>query len=332
MSPHLIRIKIVATTFLGVVLAFGCKEKPKDSETAASSPDTPAFTLSDSGSHQIYIGETMANSIPTTPGTDNSSYQLNCEVAASTIPEATVTVTSSGHNCVVQYQNPAATGSYSVSIKLFDTDSGYSVQTKIPVTVVQRQCKKLSLWRDARLFKQVNAYKSTKTVIEYYDYRSASGHPAAPRARRDRSHFFMYQQTGSDDLYLMFTHNYENDGYTAHQYFGTSIDTLGNKHRDSIKLMDDHTDTHQMIRLPVNSSGVAETTYRMDFKLGTNTDGGVIGPFNQDEFAIRVSNLQKIEERRGGTYFYANDGLAPVEMNDPTEQFAVRYVWEACSK
>ena len=130
----------------------------------------------------------------------------------------------------------------------------------------------------------------------------------------------------------MFTHNYENDAYTPHQYFNTSIDTFGNAHNDSITLLDDHADTHTMNKLAINNTGAAETTYRMNFKLAMNTDGGVIGPFNQSRFGLRVTNIQNTAEHRGGTYFYANDGQAPVKMNDPQEQFAVRYVLEPCSQ
>jgi hypothetical protein len=142
----------------------------------------------------------------------------------------------------------------------------------------------------------------------------------------------MYQKTGSDDVYLMFTHNYENDNYSPLQEFKTSVDSVANDHKDRFILLDDQNDTHEMTRLAKNSSGAAETTYRMNFKLARNTDGGIIGPFSENRFAVRVWNTQLTVDHRKGTYFYSNDGQAPVKMNDPTEQFAVRYVWEPCSQ
>ncbi len=176
---------------------------------------------------------------------------------------------------------------------------------------------------------EIISYKGQYTNADNYNYYSWSAHPhIGPNPDGYKSHAFLYE--GPDGLSFQFYFN--KDKVQGEQYNGSpnsvvklDILTEGNHFDDAVILADDKNE----LKYKGESNG--KNLYEGRFHYWYNTDGGVIGPFNGEDYKITVKPIESYElykvngknERRdafNGATFYSADGTV-VELDDKDGNF-----------
>lgn len=169
--------------------------------------------------------------------------------------------------------------------------------------------KRLAIWLDPDDSGDIKAenylgfvvsYSGKKSAEDNYNYYSASAHPlVGPSPIGFESHVFFYE--GKDGLALNFFSNIDSGG-SSNNRVDLDIEVSGNAQMDSVILSDDGHELKQ-----VSSSG-GLNSYEGRFHYWNNTDGGVIGPFQGENYKIHVRVLQTgdIQNAR----FYSANGYS----------------------
>lgn len=141
----------------------------------------------------------------------------------------------------------------------------------------------------------VVAYSGSETAAENYNYFSASAHPIqGPTPLGFEGNIFFYK--GSDGLALNLFANVDAGG-SDDNIVNVDIEVSKNTSNDSVLLSDDKDEIKE----------VSKSKYQGRFHYWSNTDGGVIGPFNlKDPFEIRVEFLTS-GDVKSARFYSAND-------------------------
>ncbi len=176
---------------------------------------------------------------------------------------------------------------------------------------------------------EIISYKGQYNNADNYNYYSWSAHPhIGPNPDGYKSHAYLYE--GPDGLSFQFYFN--KDKIKGEQYNGSpnsvvklDILTEGNHFDDAVILADDKNE------LKYKGEVNGQNLYEGRFHYWYNTDGGVIGPFNGEDYKIIVKPIESYElykvygknERRdafNGATFYSADGTV-VELDDKDGNF-----------
>ncbi len=190
--------------------------------------------------------------------------------------------------------------------------------------------KNLGIWLDdsnQTYLGNIVTYGGTVSAIANYNYYSASAHPInGPTPVGYELHNFFYE--GPDGLMLNFYANIDsNDNSTgsADNEFSIKITTAGNNGIDDIVLVDDRSDQlDRQVDADINR-------YIGNFHYWYNTDGAVIGPFNGENFEIRVQ-ITSAGDLQGARFYSANS--TSFNLGQTTNMsYIIRYRdYESCSK
>ncbi len=173
---------------------------------------------------------------------------------------------------------------------------------------------------------EIISYKGQFKAADNYNYFSWSAHPhIGPSPQGYKSHAYLYE--GPDGLSFQFYYN--KDKMAGEDYDGSpnsvvnwDIETYGNNFDDGIFLSDDGRELKDKGEI-ANSHKL----YEGRFHYWYNTDGGVIGPFNGEDFKILVKPIESYElykdengefQRRdafNGATFFSADGTK-VKLDD----------------
>lgn len=169
-------------------------------------------------------------------------------------------------------------------------------------------------------------YSGNISAVENYHYENASAHPInGPVPVGNELHSFFYD--GADGLTFNFYGNVDLGPNAVvpdvKSQFSIKILTSKNNHEDGVLFVDDPlegqgTDQTEML----NGRPVGENNeYSGAFHYGNHTDGGIIGPFNGEDFEIHVEVLDtfQIDTAR----FYSADGTS---FNLGSNQSAYSYI------
>lgn len=189
----------------------------------------------------------------------------------------------------------------------FSSEEQAFLSSNVSVTCVTG--KRLGVWLDEnndgnldgdKYLGSFVAYSGDKTAAENYNYYSASAHPlVGPTPVGNQTHVFFYE--GSDGLSLNFYSNIDNGG-SEDDSFSWDIEVVDNQFKDDVILSDDGGEL-------TRSAGPSSHLYEGRFRYWKNTDGGIIGPFVTNDYAIRVSVLS-VGNDINTAKFYSADGLS----------------------
>ncbi|MCB0349322.1 MAG: hypothetical protein KDD37_10840 [Bdellovibrionales bacterium] len=164
--------------------------------------------------------------------------------------------------------------------------------------------KKLGIWLDdanETFLGDIVTYTGDVSAIVNYGYESASAHPInGPTPIGYELHNFFYE--GTDGLMLNFYGNVDsNDGSqgSADNEYSLRIYTFGNDSDDDIVFVDDRGDYMQRQVLSDHNE------YNAHFHYWYNTDGAIIGPFNGEDFEIRVQ-ITSAGDLQGARFYSVN--------------------------
>jgi hypothetical protein len=152
-----------------------------------------------------------------------------------------------------------------------------------------------------------------------YNYYSASAHPeVGPTPEGFALNVFFYD--GSDGLSLNFFSNIDAGG-SSDNIVNLDVKTSGNDNLDKVILSDDNNE------LKKNSDG----NYSARFHYWSNTDGGVIGPFDGTDFEIHVSMLETGDVVKA-RFFTSNGNGFDLKHNNSISSFIIAYKsFETCN-
>jgi len=176
---------------------------------------------------------------------------------------------------------------------------------------------------------EIISYKGQYNNADNYNYYSWSAHPhIGPNPDGYKSHAFLYE--GPDGLSFQFYFNKdkiagENYNGSPNSVVNLDILTEGNNYDDAVILADDKNE------LKYRGEVSGQNLYEGRFHYWYNTDGGVIGPFNGEDYKIIVKPIESYElykvngvnERRdafNGATFYSADGTV-VQLDDQDGNF-----------
>ncbi|OGR02025.1 MAG: hypothetical protein A2284_10365 [Deltaproteobacteria bacterium RIFOXYA12_FULL_61_11] len=213
-----------------------------------------------------------------------------------------------------------------------------------PIEMVQGPCtegKRLSIWLDSNddgeregepLLGYITTYQGPTTAAANYNYSSASAHPLiGPPTTNFESKVFFFD--GTDGLALTMFHNTENDNDKQNAVLW-NVTVRGNNLRDAVLQSDDANvraiGRYQGPEFRLLSTDQAHATklYIGDWKYQSNTDGGVLGPFEGEDFTIAV-RIDQTGNLTNATFFSANGQT--FQLKDATRNissFIIAYAGE----
>ncbi|MCB9073411.1 MAG: hypothetical protein H6623_07295 [Bdellovibrionaceae bacterium] len=180
--------------------------------------------------------------------------------------------------------------------------------------------KRLGIWLDPTEtgeFKSENylgfivSYSGEFSAADNYNYYSASAHPKiGPTPSGFKANIFFYE--GSDGLVLNLFSNIDEAG-SSDNIVNMDIETVGNNNNDRVILSDDNGE----LKYITTVGNVRQ--YQGRFHYWSNTDGGVLGPFQGTDFKIRVKflNTGDVQDAR----FYSANGYA-FDLKDSENQIS----------
>ena len=150
------------------------------------------------------------------------------------------------------------------------------------------------------------------TALGNYNYHDASAHLTyGPGSDIYVSKIYFYE--GSDGLHLFFHHNIHGEGETNTVKWTITI--WGNNLQDSVILSDDGGE----LTLVSTDSTNKTNTYEGDWWYSNRTDGGIIGPFINPDFTIKVE-LKDVGNVTNSLLYSANG-----ETFDLEDEFLIVY-------
>ena len=161
------------------------------------------------------------------------------------------------------------------------------------------------------------AYSGTMTAANNYNYYSASAHPiTGPTPVGFKTTVFFYE--GLDGLALTFFSNVDQGGSTDNIQ-NWDITTTNNSILDSVLLSDDSSE----LTLYSTISTPPSKIYHLRSHYWSNTDGGVIGPFDRENYRIAV-NVLSSGDNIDAAFYSANGEVLPLrDGDDPVSSFIV---------
>ena len=195
--------------------------------------------------------------------------------------------------------NTGFSGSDSFTYQVIDIDGYISEKTaKVSIETINNcvNVKRLAIFSDKNSNAQIDEGEELGEVDSYigeltskanYNYYSASAHPIiGPTPSGFYGNVFLYE--GSDGLSLNMFFNVD-DGGSEDNQVQWDVYTKNNSKLDSVILSDDGSE----FKLVNNDDTNYDQKFEGRWHYWTNTDGGVIGPFNGTDFEIRVDMLLK---------------------------------------
>lgn len=186
--------------------------------------------------------------------------------------------------------------------------------------------KVLAIWLDPDGTGQINdqnylgdiiAYKGPETGAKNYNYFSASAHPlVGPKPEGFQVNTYFYE--GSDGLSLQYFANLD-EGGAADDILKLAITTSANNLADKVLLSDDSAETKQ-----ISQSG-DKSNYIVDAHYWKNTDGGVIGPFNGEDFLIQVKVINSGANQDARFYSSNGESFALKNNNNKISSFIISF-------
>ncbi len=248
-------------------------------------------------------------------------------VFSSCMSKSTAVVAGQG---IIEKIETSSTSTTSTSTTSTSTTSTSTTSTTICVAG-----KRLALWLDEDNDKVEDtkqgtfiSYSGDLSAAKNYNYFSASAHPEiGPEPSGFKSTVYFYE--GSDGLTMFFFHNVDNGG-SAENKVHWSIEVEGNNLKDTVLVSDDPKHNREGFEKDRTELKLIETVddkniYDADFLYFKNTDGGVIGPLEGENFKIYVKNLGAgdIEDSK----FYSLDGndLNLASKNGKVNSFIIKY-------
>jgi hypothetical protein len=161
------------------------------------------------------------------------------------------------------------------------------------------------------------AYSGTLTAANNYNYYSVSAHPiTGPQPVGFKTTVFFYE--GLDGLALNFFSNIDEGGSTDNIQ-NWDITTTNNARLDSVLLSDDPGE----LQLYSSTTTTETQVYRLRSHYWSNTDGGVIGPFDRTDFRIAVKVLSS-GDNIDAAFYSANGTILPLKDGDtPVSSFII---------
>lgn len=162
------------------------------------------------------------------------------------------------------------------------------------------------------------SYTGSDTAATNYGYYSDSAHPiVGPAPGPYNVNVFFYE--GNDGLTFNFFFNIDKGGSPDNEV-QWDIYTRGNDYKDRVKLSDDPNDTFYLDGIEGENQ-----KYIGRWHYWKNTDGGVIGPFDGEDFFIRVKSVGTGDLT--GANFYSADGtsLSLQDGNNTISSFIIGF-------
>ena len=193
------------------------------------------------------------------------------------------------------------------------------------------QGKKLGVWLDPDSDGNVNdqdhlgsfvAYSGAESMVDNYDYYSASAHPVhGPTPLGFNLNVYFYE--GSDGLGMNFFSNID-EGGSDDNIVNLDLVTSGNDKKDSVLLSDDRGEMY------LDSEKSDRLEYEGRFHYWKNTDGAVIGPFAGEGYKVQVKMLQS-GDITGARFYSANGESFSLTNSDGVSSFVIAFEsYETC--
>ncbi|MCB0341445.1 MAG: hypothetical protein H6626_13820 [Pseudobdellovibrionaceae bacterium] len=168
-------------------------------------------------------------------------------------------------------------------------------------------------------------YQGDKSAAENYNYYSASAHPyIGPKPDEFSSHVFFYE--GSDGLTFNFYFNID-EGGSPDNIVNWDMETIGNSKKDDVLLSDD---ANELKRSAETQEG---HQYEGRFHYWDNTDGGIIGPFEGEDFYIKVNVLETGDIQDATFYSEGDRKFSLNNANNKVSSFIIGFLgYKKCKK
>ena len=156
---------------------------------------------------------------------------------------------------------------------------------------------------------KVRAYNSSLPAKVNYNYYSWSSHTiVGAQPKEFEGNFYIYE--GSDGVSFNFIYNVDAGGSPDNKVRMDVIVT-GNDGVDRVLISDDSAE----VKRSTASNG--ETTYQAKLHYWSNTDGGSIGPFVNNNFKARVK-IYYVGDNKEVVFHSADGGIVPLELAQST--------------